>query len=170
MSRLPLWGVMPRLFGEKLRKARLEHGLTQGELAQRLGLASHSHIAKLEANEDAPSLNLAVRVARILQISTEYLLRDTMHIEPIIALKTDSSLDTPIAQKLGAQLKSLRLQHGLTQRDLAQKLHLASRAYISSLEAGHDKLPSIDLIVQIADLFGITTDYLLEKSAAGVRT
>jgi transcriptional regulator with XRE-family HTH domain len=161
---------MPRLFGEKLRLARLEQGLTQGELAQRLGLASHSHIAKLEANEDAPSLNLAVRAARILQISTDYLLRDTLPIEPIVGITVTASLDRSIAQELGARLKSLRLQHGLRQGDLAHKLHLASRAYISTLEAGQQKLPSIDLIVQIADLFGVTTDDLLQGHAVGVRT
>jgi transcriptional regulator with XRE-family HTH domain len=152
---------MPRLFGEKLRRVRLERQLTQVQLAQQLGLAAHVHITKLEANKDQPSLGLAVRAAGILGVSTDYLLRDAIPVEAIVARTVIDSPDAPIPQRVGSRLKSLRLQHTLSQRDLAYKLHLASRAYISTLEAGQEKLPSIDLIVQIADLFGVTTDYLL---------
>lgn len=46
------------------------------------------------------------------------------------------------------------------QADLARQLGLRTQAHISLLEAGH-KEPSINLVLRIADLFGVTTDYLL---------
>jgi transcriptional regulator with XRE-family HTH domain len=65
---------------------------------------------------------------------------------------------------LGEKLRYLRTQRQMTQVDVAQRLGLARQAYISNLEAGR-KMPSLDLVVQIADLFGVTADYLLRDSA-----
>jgi transcriptional regulator with XRE-family HTH domain len=48
--------------------------------------------------------------------------------------------------------------------ELAQRLGLAANAHISLLERGRHE-PSIDLVVAIADLFGVTTDYLLHLCA-----
>ncbi len=61
----------------------------------------------------------------------------------------------------GVRLRALRLQHQLSQRDLARTLGLASRAYIGGLESDRGKLPSLELVVRMADLFGVTTDDLL---------
>lgn len=60
------------------------------------------------------------------------------------------------------RLQSLRRAHNLTQTELAHHLGLAQHGYISNLEAGR-KAPSIDLVVRIADLFGVTTDSLLRN-------
>ena len=46
---------------------------------------------------------------------------------------------------------------------LARTLGLENRGYISNLEAGR-KLPSISLVLAIADLFGVTTDDLLHRT------
>jgi transcriptional regulator with XRE-family HTH domain len=64
----------------------------------------------------------------------------------------------------GNRLRALRLQHQLSQRDLARTLRLASRAYIGGLEADRGKLPSLELVVRMADLFGVTTDDLLRDA------
>ena len=53
---------MPSLFGRKLRVLRHQQGLTQVDLARKLGLSSYTHITKLEASQDAPSLDLVVRI------------------------------------------------------------------------------------------------------------
>ena len=60
----------------------------------------------------------------------------------------------------GAKLRHLRKTHGLTQLDLSQQLALAAHAHISLLERGHSEA-SLDMVLQIADIFGVTTDYLL---------
>jgi DNA-binding XRE family transcriptional regulator len=57
------------------------------------------------------------------------------------------------------------MQRQMTQVELAQRLGLARQGYVSNLEAGR-KAPSLDLVVQIADLFGVTTDYLLRDTTA----
>jgi transcriptional regulator with XRE-family HTH domain len=151
---------MPDLFGDKLRRLRHLRRITQSELAQQLGLEAQSHIAKLEHGV-APSLDVVVRVAQRLGVSVDYLLRDTISVD---AATTSLMEPTPASgiqpASLGAKLRDLRLQHGWSQAELVRQLGLTARSYISNLEAGR-KAPSIELVVQIADLFGMTTDALL---------
>ena len=153
---------MPQLFGKKLRYIRHKYGFTQVELAHQLLLASYTHITKLEAEQRTPSLDLVVRLAKQLNISTDYFLRDTIAIEQefsptVVVLEHDNQ---PLAQRFGPKLRDLRLKKGWGQTEIARKLGIARRGYISNLETAR-KTPSLDLIVQIADLFGLTTDDLL---------
>ena len=55
----------------------------------------------------------------------------------------------------------LRKEFGLSQADLAKKLN-ASRDMIGKYER-NEHLPSIEMASKIADLFGVTIDYLLGK-------
>lgn len=153
---------MPLLFGEKLRFLRHKHGLTQSDLAQQLDLASHAHIAKLEANQDVPSLALVIRAADLLHINTDYLLRDTIPVQDVQIADRDQGVGTERrVMSFGAKLRALRYDRNLTQAELAKQLGLARQGYLSNLETGR-KMPSLDLVVQIADLFGVTTEYILE--------
>jgi transcriptional regulator with XRE-family HTH domain len=155
---------MARLFGDKLRSLRRQHKLTQVDLAERLRLASQGYIADLEAGDEVPSLDLVVRVARVFDVSTDYLLRDTRAVEELVASTINAGpIEDARPGVLGANLRALRLQRRLSQTDLAHQLGLARRGYISNLETGR-KAPSLDLVVQIADLFGVTTDDLLHDT------
>lgn len=58
------------------------------------------------------------------------------------------------------KLKALRLENGLTQDELGEKLYL-SRTSISYYEIGKNE-PNIETIIAISDLFNITTDELLK--------
>lgn len=59
----------------------------------------------------------------------------------------------------GSTLKTLRLREGMTQAQLAQKLGL-TKSVISAYETGL-RLPSYDILIHIAKIFGVSTDYLL---------
>jgi len=149
---------MAQLFGAKLRYLRHQRALTQVELAQQL--ASQGHITALETGKEAPSLRLVLQIARFFGVSTDYLLRDTVPVEQITATDQIPSELDPLPQLFGPKLRALRVQHNLTQGALAHQFGLRRHAYISNLEAGR-KAPSLDIVVQIADLFQVTTDYLL---------
>jgi transcriptional regulator with XRE-family HTH domain len=149
------------LFGEKLRSLRHKHVITQVELARKVGLGSYTHITKLEAGQRNASLGLIIRLANLFDITTDYFLRDTIPVSEIQVPNRQATGATEASLHiLGSRLRSLRLLHNVSQGELAQQLGLARQAYISNLEAGR-KEPSPELIVQIADLFGVTTDYLL---------
>lgn len=75
----------PHEFGDKLRTLRQRQTLTQAQLAQELGLASHSHIANLEAGRRKPSLELVLLVAEYFQITVEILVDDTSPLASILS-------------------------------------------------------------------------------------
>ncbi|CAI6302107.1 XRE family transcriptional regulator [Bacillus subtilis] len=64
-------------------------------------------------------------------------------------------------QTLGTRLRELRQKHKLSQVDLAEKLNL-NRSSIANYEAGRI-MPPGDILMQIADAFEVTTDYLLGR-------
>ncbi len=57
------------------------------------------------------------------------------------------------------KLKSLRLERGWTQKDLAEKLGLA-KSTVSLYEIAKRE-PNAEITIKIADIFGITVDELL---------
>lgn len=59
----------------------------------------------------------------------------------------------------GNTLKTLRLQHNMTQAQLAQKLGL-TKSVISAYETGL-RMPSYEVLIATAKIFKVTTDYLL---------
>ena len=61
--------------------------------------------------------------------------------------------------EFGKRIKELRKQKGLTQEKLAQRLWV-SKSIISAYEAGL-KYPSLDILINLAYTFNVSTDYLL---------
>ena len=59
----------------------------------------------------------------------------------------------------GNTLKTLRLKERYTQAQLAQKLGL-TKSVISAYETGL-RLPSYDILINIAKIFNVSSDYLL---------
>ena len=58
-------------------------------------------------------------------------------------------------------IKDIRLRKGLTQADVAAALGVSSVVY-SRYETGK-RQPSIDMLIQMADMFGVTVDFLLGR-------
>lgn len=63
---------------------------------------------------------------------------------------------------LNVRIKELRTAHNLTQVDFGNELSVAKQT-VSNWE-NNNILPSIDMLIKIADYFGVTTDYLLGRS------
>lgn len=59
----------------------------------------------------------------------------------------------------GRKLKALRNAAGYTQAELAKRLNV-TKSVVSYYEL-HERTPSPDVLIQLADIFHVTTDYLL---------
>ena len=59
----------------------------------------------------------------------------------------------------GNTLRGLRIQNGLTQKQLVDQLGL-TKSVISAYETGL-RMPSYDILIAISRTFHVTTDYLL---------
>jgi transcriptional regulator with XRE-family HTH domain len=68
--------MAPTTMGQRLKKARLEKGLTQVQLAKKSGASSHTIICDYESGKRGkkrPDIKLLVKIAEILDISIDYL-------------------------------------------------------------------------------------------------
>jgi transcriptional regulator with XRE-family HTH domain len=55
-------------FGQKLRQLRIEKGLTQQQLAERLGYKTNSYISDVESEHFIPSRDKLKKIARALDV------------------------------------------------------------------------------------------------------
>ena len=76
--------------------------------------------------------------------------------EELISKSKTDNLKSVIATNIA----DLRRKHQMTQLDLAEKLNYTDKA-ISKWERG-ESIPDVIVLKNIADLFGVTVDYLLE--------
>ena len=60
---------------------------------------------------------------------------------------------------LGIRLRELRRRKKMTQAQVAKRLNLSKTA-VSGYE-NNTKTPSVDVLIQLSILYGVTTDYLL---------
>jgi transcriptional regulator with XRE-family HTH domain len=67
-------------FGEKLHILRVRNGMTLKELALALGYRAHGHISELEAGKKLPTVEFALKVARLFDVTTDQLLRDELDV------------------------------------------------------------------------------------------
>ncbi|MEI6181220.1 MAG: helix-turn-helix transcriptional regulator [Chloroflexales bacterium] len=63
---------------------------------------------------------------------------------------------------LGKKVRRLREHANMTQAELAQAIGLSERSkgFISEIESGK-KIPKAELVLRLAERFGVSTDYLL---------
>lgn len=88
-------------FNNRLKELRTQAGLTQLQLAQRLGITK-SVISFYELSERAPSPDVLIQLAKIFHVSTDYLLgldkKETLDISGID--KNDVALLRALADSL----------------------------------------------------------------------
>lgn len=67
---------MTKTLGERIKQARLNKGLTQGELAKMVHASSHSIICDYEKGKRGakrPDIQLLVEICRVLEVSIDWL-------------------------------------------------------------------------------------------------
>ena len=65
--------------GNRVREARTIYGITQSNLAERVG-CSVQHISHIETGHTKASLPLLVKIANTLHVSVDYLLQDSLEV------------------------------------------------------------------------------------------
>ena len=68
---------------------------------------------------------------------------------------------------LGTRIASLRQNYGLSQAQLAQKLHI-STSTVGMYEQGRRE-PSVDTLITLSRIFGVSLDYLLSGRPDTIR-
>ena len=92
---------------DRIRKVRLERGMTQQELADALGLKSRSSINKIEMDTYDPGLKQIRRIARALNCDPDYLVFGE---GDIVEDEIDNEIKH-ILESLSPEKKEAELQH-----------------------------------------------------------
>ena len=155
-------------FGEKLRKLRINKGMTQQDLADRLGLTK-AVVSTYEQGIHMPSLVTLTQIAQLFEVTTDYLLSvGDEHLRERTGdfAGDDDGVDTEKVKRLserlmgiGKQIRELREERGLSRQELASGLKLSTMAigkYERDIMA-----PSYGTLMDMARFFNVSTEKLL---------
>lgn len=71
-------------------------------------------------------------------------------------------------QIVGERIKTLRQEHGKTQRDVCDAIHI-EQVTLSQYENGK-RIPKLDILILLAQYYGVTLDYLVGISELNKKT
>lgn len=143
-------------FHEKLKVLRKEKGLTQKSLSNMLNISQGAY-AQWENGKREPNFEKLSMLACIFDVSIDFLLSKNLEIskETYLKLKEEKK------NLFSVRLKELRLQHGFSQEELAEKIGIKRNSY-SDWENGKCK-PNYEKLEKIADFSGVSLDWLFGR-------
>ena len=142
------------MLGKRINELRRASGMTQEELGKKLGVVK-STISLWESDSSEPNHAATIALAKLFGVTTDYLLGvegDTMGTEE----KTNE-----ITQRVGRNIRSIREQAGLSQRDFAEGFGVSNGA-VGMWETGK-RQPDLNMLIQIAQFGGTNLDDLVMK-------
>lgn len=141
-------------FSERLKKLRLENGYTQKELAQILGI-SYQGIQKYEKGITKPRLARLEEFAILFDVSISYLLGET-------DIRSSSTLNN--TTEFSKRVKTLRIEAGYTQKELAEKLGITNSGFSSYVSEIRPTLPGTERLEKLAKILNVSVSYLLGET------
>lgn len=130
--------------GERIKQRRKELGISQDELAKRMGYTSRSTIAKIESGANDVTQSNIVKFADVLNTSIAFLM--------------DWNDSDESASEIGLSIKNLRLMKNMNLIELAHELGI-DPTLMKEYESGERRIP-FALLERIAKYFGISADEL----------
>ena len=155
--------------GKNLRKVRIYNGLSQQELADKLG-TSKAAVSAYEKNKAMPAFEMLIKIAGILNVSTDYLLSfGDEHLNEIYNVSpTETKADMTGNERawklsgrfmgIGEQIRGLREERELSRKQLANALSLS----VTSIQKYENDIaaPSYGTLLDMARYFNVTTERL----------
>ena len=120
---------MNETIGNRIQKFRKENGLTQEELAEKLGVSAQA-VSKWENDASCPDISLLPQLCRILGITTDELLSG----------KTETVTLVPAAQRKGLEELTMRIRVNSSEGDKV-KVNLPMSLVKLGMEIGVVSIP-----------------------------
>lgn len=142
------------MLGKRINELRRASGMTQEELGKKLGVIKQT-VSSWENDSSEPNHAATIALAKLFGVTTDYLLgaeEDTMGTEETI---------NEITQRVGRNIRSIREQAGLSQREFAEGFGVSAGA-VGMWETGRRE-PDINMLIQIAHFGGTNLDDLVMK-------
>ena len=130
--------------GDRIKNIRHKAHMTQAQFACATGI-SQTHVSKVEAGVENPSLTLIMLISCKFDISMSY-------------IQSDNECDT-----VGERIKQIRVEAGQTQAVFASNLGITP-SYVSKIEHGLED-PSMTLIKLVSLTYGYEENYIIGVEA-----
>jgi len=114
--------------GDRIRERREELGMTQLELAKRLGYKTKSTITKIETNINSPTMPMVAKFAEALMVEPSYLMgwedpeTSSFYPDPTVAALADRLKDDPDYRVLLDAVRNVRKEDINVIADLINRL------------------------------------------------
>lgn len=172
---------------DRIRMRRIELGMSQDDLAKKLGYKTRSAIAKIEAGENDVSSAKLCAIAKVLNVSSEYLLNGSTSNQEAVAAKENEEFNRlfgllyedekeiiiaaikgilkrhqsePNIENVGNRIKFLRKQQGLTLEEIGQRVGVG-KSTVRKWEEGDIQNMRCDKIPLLADALDTTPEYIM---------
>lgn len=147
-------------FHEKLKVLRKKKGLTQQEVADKIGINRPSYL-NWEKGRREPSFENLSMLACIFDVSIDYLLGDYLEIskERYLEIKESGLMKT--SNVFPQRLKELRLKKRLTQIELGEKVGVKQSTF-TNWENGKRE-PNFETLLKLADSLEVSLDWLFGR-------
>ena len=143
-------------FGVAIRELRLKANLSLRELAARVGI-DFTYLSKIENGIlKPPSEKVVLRLAEVFGAGSNKLLA----LAGRIPWDTAQKLKSQALLEFGPKLRDLRMQAGLSLRELGDKAGI-DPTYISKIESGAKPPPSKKVILRLAQALDVNEEELL---------
>lgn len=145
------------MLGKRINELRKSSGMTQEEFGKKLGVIKQT-VSSWENDLSEPNHAATIAIAKLFGVTTDYLLGaegDTMGTEETI---------NEITQRVGRNIRSIREQAGLSQREFAEGFGV-SAGEVGMWETGRRE-PDLNMLIQIAQFGGTSLDDLAMKELA----
>lgn len=139
-------------FGIRFKEERKKKNLTQQGLASLFHL-DKSSISKYENGHQVPEMETLIKLSNFFEVSIDYLLGKTDN------RNSDTDLEVSVGDNFGKKLKQLRDSYNISAMKLSEDLNI-HRGSLSNWETGKRK-PDSEMLLKIANYFGVSVDYLL---------
>lgn len=150
-------------FYERIKKRRKDLGMSQEELAKKLGYKSRSSINKIELGyNDIPQSKLEA-FAAALSVSPEYLLG---WVDDTFTTSLNNILNSD-GLNIGSKIKRRREELGLSVDELAEKLG-KNRATIYRYESKSIENMPITILLPLVKVLNVSIEYLLGYVDSGL--
>lgn len=142
---------------------RKEFGWTQAELANRLNISQQA-ISKYEKEERDPDIDVLIRIAKLFNVSSDYLLGIT-NTRSIYGVAPNSNSYPKLHEDIGNSINYWTGKTGYGNDEIAEMIGI-SKELFDDFCSGVE-LPSLDILLKLSKLCEVSTDCLLglrEKS------
>ena len=147
-------------FGTQIKIRRKMLGITQAELAQKVGYTSPSSIAKIETGEIDLSISKIEAIASALNIDLSSLFVPDSPIASTKASSANSTYSDTAPREIKDRIKTRRLELGLSAEKVAEMVGV-SKSTVIRWENGDISSLRSDIIANLAYTLQVSPDYLI---------